>query len=339
MTKIPVIRSSVKYVELPDFVLFDEMPAAIHAKVLAVMGDDALDIHDDAIAFTKASAPGVLRYLGQLGVKIEQPMVTTAEEHRGIMVCLYPPKDVAEKFSVDGGEPAENMHITLGYLGKMDELPEDAYEKAIKACEEVAAEQESLSGEIGGIGRWAAGDEDCVYASVDLPGSNEFRAKLCEALEAAGVPARTNHGWSAHMTIQYLEPDLEVKMKHVDPVKVSFGSVWVVSGDKDRKEIRFGGAGKTEDSEDSDDEAKAFNVLQRRGLDKQRSERDLQTVLDNARDGHVGDQNADRVKKWTGLDPRKTKDREKLQKTIEVSPPSTTTSALERKISEKLGWW
>lgn len=323
MKSIPVVRATVRYIELPGFVLIDEMPPAVHAKVLAAMGDDALDIHDDAIAFPHKFGPGAKRFMEALGVTV------VAEAHKGIMVCLYPPKDVAKKFAVEGGEPVENMHVTLGYLGKIADLPEDAFDLAIKACESVAKNQVKLEGSVGGVGRWAAGDDgDCIYASVDVPGSNDLQAKLCEALEAAGIPARSNHGWSAHMTIQYLEPDLDVKIHHVEPVDVSFDSVWVVSGDEDRKEIKFGS-----------NKAEAWNVTQRRRITHDRAAKELSTILDNARDKVVTEPNVKKVIDMTGLNPTKAKDYKVLREKLEVSPLSGVTSALDRQIQNKLGWW
>jgi 2'-5' RNA ligase len=169
--------------------------------------------------------------------------LVTADVQRGVMVCLYPPPDVAAQFHVEGGEEQDNMHVTLAYLGKVDELPEGFADTAVSALQSVATAQANLSGDIGGIGRWAAGDDkDCVYASVDVPGANEFRSKVAAALESAGLPVRKDHCWTAHMTIQYCEPGASVRINHVDPVPVTFSSVWVVVGDEDRYEVKFSGS-------------------------------------------------------------------------------------------------
>jgi 2'-5' RNA ligase len=345
---INVVRATVQYQELPEFVLVDEIPPNVHRQLLSIMGNHALDIYDGAMTFPYNKAPGVLQFLQTMGVQvkvtkkthaetdlvcvttIKEPVESAKEKQTGVMVCLYPPREVAEQFAVDGGEPVENLHVTLAYLGKGEDLPEDVVERAVQACKVVAAKQTVLNGEIGGIGRWAAGDDkDVVYASVDCPGSNEFRDALNRALVDGGIPPKSNHGWTAHMTIQYVDDhDADVKIHHVDPVPVSFVSVWVVRGDNERVEVKFG-----------KNSAEAFNVLQRRSLDRQRSERDLQTIIENADQGHVSDRNAERTKQRTGLDPKNAKDRQELKKQISISPPSGATAELDRQIAEKLGWW
>lgn len=328
MSTIKVVRSTVKYVELPQFVLIDEMPPAIHAKVLEFMGDHALDIHDDAVAFSYKLAPNVKSFMEQLGVNVHVQKVIEAEGHSGVMICLYPPEDVAKKFAVEGGEPVENMHVTLGFLGKKNELPDDVMELAEKACKKVAAKHSKLDGNIGGIGRWAAGkDGDCIYASVDVPGSNELRADLCAALEEEGIPPKSNHGWSAHMTIQYVDPDKVVAVNHVEPVKVSFDSIWVVSGDKDRKEIKLGGSKKSETVKADGSDGGGLDVNKRRWLDRHHTKDQINTILDNVRDGHVSDENLKIVKDMTGMDPTKPEDYKKLREQLGITHDGGATAA------------
>lgn len=39
------------------------------------------------------------------------------EKRAGGMVCLYPRQDYAEAMAVQGGEPVEDLHCTLAFLG------------------------------------------------------------------------------------------------------------------------------------------------------------------------------------------------------------------------------
>jgi hypothetical protein len=91
--------------------------------------------------------------------------------------------------------------------------------------------------------------------------------------------------------------------------------------------------------------AQAFNVLQRKRIHREQNQRALETILENARDGHVSEQNVSKVLEHTGLDPRKKKDADLLRRRqrIEVSPITTVTPAsvdeFSLQISKKLGWW
>jgi 2'-5' RNA ligase len=38
------------------------------------------------------------------------------------MVALYPPPATAEQLALDGGDPPEELHVTLAFLGKQQDL-------------------------------------------------------------------------------------------------------------------------------------------------------------------------------------------------------------------------
>lgn len=46
-------------------------------------------------------------------------------KRQGVMVALMLGSDTAEQLAVDGGEPASDLHLTLAYLGKLENLPDD----------------------------------------------------------------------------------------------------------------------------------------------------------------------------------------------------------------------
>lgn len=474
MTAIPVVRAAVKYIEMPSFVLIDDLPPNIYRQLLSVMGDVASDIHDDAIAFPYNKATTALQLLQTMGVKVErqrrphamvvanQPtnpgaaldafineyrsetwenpidphqrgmtikdkgvegyvllelrkfegaihissimstepkkgfasfvlkqlcemadkhgvvmtldpkrfgtrkgdlnnaqlrqwysrhdfapsrkysgmarmpkgvseaahhgVITAAEKHRGVMIALYPPEHICEALALEGGEDPTNIHITIAYLGKLDELPEDVVAKASDCVQRACAGQSVFRGSISGVGRFAAGEQDVVHATIDIPGLSEFRVKLCAELEAAGIPAKKNHGFDPHATLKYVDVGDEMPLDRIEPVELSLDTVWVVSGDTERHPIKVG-------------KAEAFTVPQRRSMERAREKKELRTILDNARDGHVGQDNIEKVKDKTGLDPSKQKDREQLKKSLVVSPPSGATAGMDRRISDKLGWW
>ncbi|MCM2390187.1 phage portal protein [Streptomyces albipurpureus] len=123
------------------------------------------------------------------------------------MVALYPPADIAERLAVKGGLAAEELHITLAYLGK--DLTDDQKATAAVVVAGVAAQHQILAGSIGGLGYFPPGDDGTTpyFATVDVPGLAELRHRLVDALAGAGVPADTGHGFTPHMTLTYLGDD------------------------------------------------------------------------------------------------------------------------------------
>src|SRR4029450_13999398 len=105
------------------------------------------------------------------------------------MVALMLPQTVAESLTVPGGLPAEDLHVTLAYLGKVSEVddPSQFLPDLLAAAGEVAAAPGPVSGTISGVGRFNGdgGDGDPVYATVDCPGLDELRVDLIRALRDA----------------------------------------------------------------------------------------------------------------------------------------------------------
>ena len=89
-----------------------------------------------------------------------------------------------------------------------------------------AAKTPPLEGEISGIGHFDLGaGEVCTYRSIDLPELPGPREKLVTALKGAGTPAKTDHGFTPHMTLDYA-----MRRPKVEKSAIAFGSVALVLG-------------------------------------------------------------------------------------------------------------
>jgi 2'-5' RNA ligase len=131
-----------------------------------------------------------------------------AEQQTGAMVALYPSYEVAQTLSQPGGEPPEELHLTLAFLGEASKLGNlEALATVVAGC---AASLPPLTGEIAGIGHFTAGPEPVTYASPDVPGLPEFRQCVSEALAGAGFPPTSDHGFTPHITLAYdhIEPQV-----------------------------------------------------------------------------------------------------------------------------------
>lgn len=79
----------------------------------------------------------------------EQPITAAAEVRTGAMVALRPSAEDADRLAVEGGEPADQLHCTLAYLGDVADIPPDV--------------QQAL------VGRLTALVEDAIRPDFDLP--------------------------------------------------------------------------------------------------------------------------------------------------------------------------
>lgn len=152
----------------------------------------------------------------------------------GMMVALYPPPDVAASLAEPGGLPPEDLHVTLAYMGKTDtDLPADLpIEDLIASIEQTLASHSSFTGTVGGLGQFPEGDDGIpVFAPVDVPGLHFLHEDICTALEAVGLPAYTNHGFTPHMTLAYTDTS-DHGIAPREPHDVTFSSVTLKIGDE-----------------------------------------------------------------------------------------------------------
>ena len=156
----------------------------------------------------------------------------------GVMVAVYPPADVAEQIAVPGGLDPADLHVTLAFLGNVTDTPggdggSTLAEKAadiISAVRSVAKDRGTLTGQVAGLGHFPdMGDGPVTWAPVDVPGLSRLRERIVDGLNDVGAPARTDHGFTPHMTLGYGLADTP---KPVGPIEVEFDTVYVVIGDQ-----------------------------------------------------------------------------------------------------------
>ncbi len=150
----------------------------------------------------------------------------------GVMVALRPPTAVCEALEFEGGEDAENMHITLCYLGDKDDVDREALDSVVV---EWARTVGPLTGRIGGFGQFINEGEAVLVALWDIPGLDRFRLSIKDSLAVEKVMRTEDHGFTAHTTIAYGTepfdelPELpdEARGQIVfDTVVVAYGGEW-----------------------------------------------------------------------------------------------------------------
>lgn len=165
----------------------------------------------------------------------DAPNGPDSPKHTGVMVALYPSPEAAKDIVVRGGEDAEELHVTLAFLGDMTDQVGDgltlegATSQIVAACQAVAATHQPLSGTVGGLGKFPdTGSGVPVWAPVDVVGLSALRESVVEALVDAGIPVKTDHGFTPHMTLGY---NLDMALvQPVDNVPVEFTHLVIAVG-------------------------------------------------------------------------------------------------------------
>lgn len=179
----------------------------------------------------QATVPAWVRIADRFAAYHAQKPATAAadgsEHHDGAMIALQLDPSVAGQVAVEGGLPPEEMHITLLYLGKAEDVDAAAVSAALESFQ--PPEPGPLVGTIGGALQFDAEDEVPHCCAVDVPGLAEFHTHLIEHLAAAGIESASEHGWTAHVTRIYL-PKGEAGPEPLANIPVAFDAVHLVHG-------------------------------------------------------------------------------------------------------------
>lgn len=162
------------------------------------------------------------------------------QDHSGsAMVALMLDPEVAKAIAIPAGEDVADLHVTVMYLGKTADLDRASVEAALRTIT-----AEPLSGTIGGIGRFPTSHKEglqAVWVPVDVPSLSAFHDTVVATLADAGVAEGSVHGYTPHVTLDYLTPE----QPSPDPVAqtpVSW-SAFTLAWDDEHVEFPFAGAG------------------------------------------------------------------------------------------------
>lgn len=205
-------------------------------------------VHDLELLLKKAQQSGSTNKTVQRSSEGARPEI----HHTGMMLAFLLDPQVASQLALPDGEPAEEMHITLAYLGDMNDPPalDGSYtphtmpEPIKRVLTAVTSAACPLSGKIAGIGRFTTQSDDetptPIIANVDVPGLTELRTELVEALSQANYFVADTHGYTAHITLAYIDQDAPMPIEDVPPLELTFDTVWLCVGDE-RIPFKLGG--------------------------------------------------------------------------------------------------
>lgn len=192
--------------------------------------------------------------------------------HSGMLTSYWLPDDLAKSLALPGGQPWEELHLTLCYSGDVSSFNDIQIANALLGLAAVASHAEPLPGMIAGIGRFNASEssdgKDVVYANVDVPGLEGLQILVRAVLESSGITARQDHGYTPHITLAYIDPGAEMPVDRLPrSLPINIDCLCISIGER-RLSLPFAG-GKTEGTAMSDEPYKG-NAL--KALDIEGSE-------------------------------------------------------------------
>nr|WP_221374390.1 phage protease [Actinoplanes polyasparticus] len=144
-------------------------------------------------------------------------VVAAEAEHTGAMIALIPTAEDAARLAVDGGEPAEELHVTLAYLGEAAALGARGQQDVIDGVSTAANGLPQFEAEAfalncfnpPGAQRDDGKDRDtCIVLGLSGDVIDAVHSLVEEALREAlwsiDVPP-PHRPWHAHMTLEYTD--------------------------------------------------------------------------------------------------------------------------------------
>lgn len=143
---------------------------------------------------------------------VQVTILAAAEVHTGAMVALIPTPDDAARLAADGGEPADELHVTLAYLGEAADLGARGRQDVIDGVSTAANGLPQFDAEAFALNVFnpgAANDRDtCIVLGLSgdpLDAVHDLVSEaLRESLWSVDVPA-PRRPWHAHMTLAYTD--------------------------------------------------------------------------------------------------------------------------------------
>ena len=167
---------------------------------------------------------------------IPTPLTYKSDINIGAMIALFLPIGVGSRFiqSDPGALPPNELHITLAYLGKVDDLSLRQVKEAHGLMSLISENHPPLTGHINGCGRFCNGDDngDPFFIIPDLAALPNLRQIIIDGLKSCDINAASDHGFVPHITLTYLPHAEYNPFDILDKTPISFGDISLVLGDE-----------------------------------------------------------------------------------------------------------
>lgn len=162
------------------------------------------------------------------------PFVQTPQPRMGMMLAWYPPMEVRERLALPGGELASELHVTLLYFGKYDEIDLSRLSQLRNALSVFVETVTPMKGEIGGVGRFTASPQsegkDPLIALISVPKLHELRVQLEKLVSTLVSMKPSPHGFIPHLTLAYLNEGQEAPIQILPRIPIVIDSLTLKVG-------------------------------------------------------------------------------------------------------------
>lgn len=167
-------------------------------------------------------------------------LVAAADVHDGAMIALVPSDDDLARLAVGGGEPLDQLHLTLLYLGDAVNINDQDRQDILDSMEELAARLPVVIGDAFAVSVFnPTGPEPCVVlilAGMDLVDAHESVIENVNDVDLPTLPEQ-HVPWIPHVTLLYVDP-----MEGIDNLEVTeFAGQRSGEVTFDRLRVAFGG--------------------------------------------------------------------------------------------------
>jgi len=133
-------------------------------------------------------------------------LVAAADVANGAMVALVPSALDLERLALEGGEPLDQLHLTLLYLGEADKIDEPTRQALIDAGRDTVLGWDSVDAEAFAPALFnPTGDEPCAVMLCSGAELAEFyETIMADVTELIDLPDDMHVPWQPHVTLRYL---------------------------------------------------------------------------------------------------------------------------------------
>lgn len=162
------------------------------------------------------------------------------QRHTGMMVAFLLDPENAQQLAIPDGEPSQDLHVTLVFLGDMEDEaqpgklhPATSLENIKTILSAFAGNASPLQGKLGGIARFINPDAEVtpVTVPINAPGLQEWRRRLVSVLESAGYGVANDFDFLPHITLAYIPADAPMPIEDIPDLALKFDTLCLAIGD------------------------------------------------------------------------------------------------------------